>query len=80
MGENDSPKIAKDAARQEAMRAAVEKAGVYVESYSKTQNMQLTEDDVKVISGAVLKVTDEKGQTRAGGGCLAIYCDDYRRD
>lgn len=60
MGENDSPKIAKDAARQEAMRAAVEKAGVYVESYSKTQNMKLSEDDVKVISGAVLKVTDEK--------------------
>ncbi len=60
MGENDSPKIAKDAARQEAMRIATEKAGVYVESYSKTQNMQLSEDDVKVISGAILKVTDEK--------------------
>lgn len=59
MGENDSPKIAKDAARQEAMRAATEKAGVYVESYSRTKNMQLSEDDVKVISGAVLKVTNE---------------------
>ena len=67
MGENDSPKIAKDAARQEAMRAAVEKAGVYVESYSKTQNMQLTEDDVKVISGAVLKVTDEKAKPELEG-------------
>ena len=67
MGENDSPKIAKDAARQEAMRAAVEKAGVYVESYSKTQNMQLTEDDVKVISGAVLKVTDEKAKPELAG-------------
>lgn len=67
MGENDSPKIAKDAARQEAMRAAVEKAGVYVESYSKTQNMQLTEDDVKVISGAVLKVTDEKVKPELDG-------------
>ena len=51
MGDNDSPKIARDAARQEAMRAAVEKAGVYVESYSRTKNMQLTEDDVKMISG-----------------------------
>ena len=60
MGDNDSPKIAKDAARQEAMRAATEKAGVYVESYSRTQDMQLTEDDVRVISAAVLKVTDEK--------------------
>ena len=60
MGDNDSPKIAKAAARQEAMRSAVEQAGVYVESYSKTQNMQLTTDDIKVISGAVLKVTNEK--------------------
>lgn len=60
MGDNDSPNIAKAAARQEAMRAAVEQAGVYVESYSKTQNMQLTADDIKVISGAVLKVTHEK--------------------
>ena len=59
MGDNDSPKIARDAARQEAMRVAVEKAGVYVESYSKTQNMQLTEDEVRTISGAVLKVTKE---------------------
>lgn len=60
MGENDSPKIAKDAARQEAMRAATEKAGVYVESYSRTQNMELTADDVRVISGAVLKVINEQ--------------------
>jgi hypothetical protein len=57
MGDNDSPKIAKDAARQEAMRSAVEQAGVYVESYSRTQNMELTEDDVRMISGAVLKGT-----------------------
>lgn len=60
MGENDSPRIAKDAARQEAMRIAVEKAGVYVESYSRSENMTLTEDDVRVLSGAVLKVTSEK--------------------
>ena len=60
MGENDSPKIAKDAARQEAMRAATEKAGVYVESYSRSQNMELSADEVRVISGAVLKVLQEK--------------------
>lgn len=68
MGENDSPKIAKDAARQEAMRSAVEKAGVYVESYSRTQNMQLTADDIKVISGAVLKVTHEQAVPELSAG------------
>ena len=67
MGDNDSPKIARDAARQEAMRAAVEKAGVYVESYSRTKNMQLTEDDVKMISGAVLKVIKEDSVPELSG-------------
>ncbi|MDD6383285.1 MAG: tetratricopeptide repeat protein [Selenomonadaceae bacterium] len=67
MGDNDSPKIARDAARQEAMRVAVEKAGVYVESYSRTKNMQLTEDDVKMISGAVLKVIKEDSVPELAG-------------
>ena len=70
MGDNDSPKIARDAARQEAMRVAVEKAGVYVESYSKTQNMQLTEDEVRTISGAVLKVTKEEAIPELKGSTL----------
>ena len=68
MGENDSPKIAKDAARQEAMRAATEKAGVYVESYSRTQNMELSADEVKIISGAVLKVLQEKAEPELKDG------------
>ena len=70
MGDNDSPKIARDAARQEAMRVAVEKAGLYVESYSKTQNMQLTEDEVRTISGAVLKVTKEEAIPELKGSTL----------
>lgn len=70
MGDNDSPKIARDAARQEAMRVAVEKAGVYVESYSKTQNLELTEDEVRTISGAVLKVTKEDAIPELKNGSL----------
>lgn len=70
MGDNDSPKIAKDAARQEAMRSAVEQAGVYVESYSRTQNMELTEDDVRMISGAVIKVTKEHATPELTGNVL----------
>lgn len=67
MGENDSPRIAKEAARQEALRSATEQAGVYVESYSKTKNMELTEDEVKMVSGAILKVTDEKATPELTG-------------
>lgn len=75
MGDNDSPKIAKDAARQEAMRSAVEQAGVYVESYSRTRNMELTEDDVRVISGAVLKVTDERATPELVGNVMKYTVD-----
>lgn len=67
MGENDSPKIAKEAARQEALRIATERAGVYVESYSKTQHMELSEDEVRTISGTVLKVTQETDQPQLNG-------------
>jgi len=60
MGDNDSPKIARDAARQEAMRSATEQAGVYVESYTETQNLTLTKDEVRMVAGTVLRVLQEK--------------------
>ena len=60
MGDNDSPKIARDAARAEAMRAATEQAGIYIESYSETQNYALTRDEIRTVAAAVLRVLDEK--------------------
>ena len=59
VGDNDSPKIARDAARQEAMRSATEQAGVYVESYTETQNLTLTKDEVRMVAGTVLRVLHE---------------------
>ena len=59
MGDNDSPKIARDAARQEAMRSATEQAGVYVESYTETQNLTLTADEVRMVAATVLRVLKE---------------------
>ena len=60
MGDNDSPKIARDAARAEAMRAATEQAGVYVESYTVAQNLTLTTDEVRMVAGTVLRVMQEQ--------------------
>ena len=60
MGDNDSPKIARDAARQEAMRSATEQAGVYVETYTETQNLTLTKDEVRMVAGTVLRVIREQ--------------------
>ena len=59
-GPNESIEVAKDRAREEAMRLAAEKAGVYVESYSKINNESLTEDEVRVIAAQVLRIQKEE--------------------
>lgn len=59
MGDGDTREIAKDKAVKDAMRIAVEKAGVYVESYSKTQNLQLTDDQVRMVAAGCIKVLDQ---------------------
>lgn len=42
-----------------ALQQAIEQAGVYVESYTKTSNFQLVSDEVNVIAGSNLKVLNE---------------------
>ena len=60
MGDNDTPKSARDAARNEAMRAATERAGVYIESVSEVQDYALTRDEIRMVAAAVLRVRDEQ--------------------
>ena len=59
MGDNDTPKSARDAARNEAMRAATERAGVYIESTSEVQGYTLTRDEIRTVAAAVLRVLHE---------------------
>jgi len=59
LGDNDTRTQAKDAAVKDAMRIAVEKAGVYVESYSETNNYQLTKDQVRMAAAGIVKVMDQ---------------------
>ena len=60
MGDNDTPKSARDAARNEAMRAATERAGVYIESVSEVRDYALTRDEIRTVAAAVLRVLDEQ--------------------
>ena len=46
-------------AREEAKRAAIEKAGVYLQSYSKMINLVLEEDEVRTVTAQLLKIQDE---------------------
>ena len=43
MGDGETPTVAESRALLQAKRTAVEEAGTYVESYSKTKNSVLTE-------------------------------------
>lgn len=60
MGDNDAPKFARDAARAEAMRAATERAGIYIESTSEVQGYALTHDEIRTVAAAVLRVLHEE--------------------
>ena len=46
-------------AREEAKRAAVEKAGVYLQSYSKIVDLELDTDEVRTVAARLLKIQDE---------------------
>lgn len=61
-------------AREEAKRAAAEKAGVYVQSYSKMIDLELDYDEVKTVTAQLLKVQDgEKIETKTlDGGLIEI--------
>ena len=56
----DTPKSARDAARNEAMRAATEQAGVYIESTSEVQGYALTRDEIRTVAAAILRVLHEE--------------------
>lgn len=47
-------------AREEAKRAATDKAGVYLQSYSKMINLELEYDEVQTVAASLLKIQDEK--------------------
>lgn len=60
MSAYESPAVAKERAVANAMRAAAEQAGVYVESYSRVHNLQLTEDETSSLAIAMLEVLDRQ--------------------
>ena len=60
-------------AREEAKRAATEKAGVYLQAYSKTVNLELDYDEVKTVAAQLLKIQDEKVSSKSlDNGLLEI--------
>ncbi|MEI8172764.1 MAG: hypothetical protein WCH07_04670 [Deltaproteobacteria bacterium] len=57
MGDGETPEVAGEKARKNAIRAAAEEAGAFVKSYSKVQNLTLAEDVVEVVANHAMKIT-----------------------
>lgn len=73
MGDGESPSFAESMALQKAKQVALEEAGTYVESYTKTRNQDLTKDEVQTLAGGVLHVeVIEKTRTLIQDG-LRVY-------
>ena len=71
----ESIDLCKNRAKVNAMRTAAEKAGVYVESYSKVDNMILTADEVRVVAAKVLKIEECKIIPITEGEQLKFVCN-----
>jgi len=59
MGEGETMPVAKERALAEAVKSAAQQAGVYVESYSRTSNLVLTQDEVNILSFGMVEVLDK---------------------
>ena len=69
MGDGETPSVAESRALLNAKRIALEQAGTYVESYTKVKNMQVTEDEIKVLTSGIMEVEIlDKKRTIVGDG------------
>lgn len=60
-------------AREEAKRAAVEEAGIYLQSYSNMVNLKLKNDEIKTLAAGLLKVQDETSNVEVMNGNLLKF-------
>ena len=75
MGDGETASAAELRAFENAKRSAIEQAGVYVESYSQTKNLQLSKDEVNVISSGLVQATViDKKRTIEGENGFRFWC------
>ncbi|MBO4780409.1 MAG: tetratricopeptide repeat protein [Selenomonadaceae bacterium] len=56
MSDFETPEVAKQRAKTYAERNAQEKAGVYIKSYSRTENLELVDDEIVTMTSGILKI------------------------
>ena len=56
MSDYDTPEIAEEIALDFAKQNAAEQAGIYLESYSRTENFELADDEIKTVASSKVEV------------------------
>ena len=59
-GADENMKLAQERSKANAIRKVVQKAGLYVESYSKAEDMMITEDESRYAAGTVMNILEEE--------------------
>lgn len=73
LGDRDTRESAKQFALAEAKRRITERAGVFVQSYTEMHDFQITIDQAKMVSAAIIKIIEEKVDYYENGTiCRAI--------
>ena len=65
MSDYETPAVAEQRALAYAKNNAAEQAGVYVENYTRMENMQVTEDRVNLFVNSAMVIIDAKSEKRA---------------
>lgn len=69
MGDGETPSFAEAMALQKAKQSALEEAGTYVQSYTRSVNQDLTQDEIQTVTGGVMQIEVlEKNRTLIGEG------------
>ena len=74
MSDYESPMVAEQRALEYAKQSILEQAGVYVESYTKMENMRITQDNVDILVGKIIQIEEEHTEKKAlSNGDLRIF-------
>ncbi len=73
MGDGETPLVAELRALQQAKRMAVEQAGTYVQSYSKTKHYELTSDEIETVSAGLIEVEVVDKRRQVVGEGIQFY-------
>ena len=73
MSDFETPEVAKQRAKVRAEQNAQEQAGVYVSGYTKVNNLQVTNDEVIVITNGIMSVIETTYEKKFGTDDTTIY-------